>query len=57
LACDLIDELHGQGVRVIVVSGYAMPSLPKGIVAAYLPKPFSDSDLIMVLCAAAARFH
>ena len=25
MACDLIDDLHQQGVRVVVVSGYAVP--------------------------------
>ena len=57
LASDLIEELHGQGVNVIVVSGYATPSLPKDAVAAFLPKPFSDSDLIRILCATAPRLH
>ena len=44
LACDLIEELHGQGVPVIVVSGYAVPPLPERTVAAFLQKPFSESD-------------
>jgi DNA-binding NtrC family response regulator len=57
LACDLIEELHGQGVHVIVVSGYAIPPLPEKAVAAFLQKPFSDNDLITILCATAARLH
>ena len=57
LASGLIEELHAQGVQVIVVSGYAMPPLPKNAVAAFLPKPFSDTDLITILCATAARLH
>jgi DNA-binding NtrC family response regulator len=57
LASDLIEELHGQGVNVIVVSGYATPPLPKDAVAAFLAKPFSDTDLITVLCATAPRLH
>jgi two-component system, NtrC family, response regulator HydG len=57
LACDLIEELHGQGVSVIVVSGYAAPPLAKDVVSAFLAKPFSDSDLIRILCATAPRLH
>ena len=53
----LIEELHGQGVPVIVISGYAAPPLPEGMVAAFLQKPFSESDLITVLCATANRLH
>jgi CheY-like chemotaxis protein len=55
LACDLIEELHGQGIPVIVVSGYAVPPLPERTVAAFLQKPFSESDLITILRATAAR--
>jgi hypothetical protein len=55
LACELIEELHGQGVHIVVVSGYAVPPLPKSVVAAFLPKPFSDSELIKVLCAVTPR--
>jgi DNA-binding NtrC family response regulator len=57
LAWELIEELHGQGVQVIVVSGYATPPLPKDAVSAFLPKPFSDGDLIRVLRATAPRPH
>src|SRR5262245_42195646 len=57
LACGLIEELHGQGVSVIVVSGYAMPPLRERMVAAFLQKPFSESDLITILCATVARLH
>ena len=55
LACDLIEELHGQGIPVIVVSGYAMPPLPERTVAAFLQKPFSESDLITILRATVTR--
>jgi DNA-binding response OmpR family regulator len=55
LACGLIEELHGQGVPVIVVSGYAVPPLPEEAVAAFLQKPFSESDLITILRATVAR--
>ena len=57
LACGLIEELHEQGVHVIVVSGYAAPPLAAGTVAAFLQKPFSENDLITMLCATAARLH
>ena len=57
LACGLIEELHGQGVSIIVVSGYAVPPLPERMVAAFLQKPFSQSDLITILCATVARLH
>ena len=55
LACDLIEELHGQGIPVIVVSGYAVPPLPERTVAAFLQKPFSEGDLITILRAMVAR--
>jgi YesN/AraC family two-component response regulator len=57
LACGLIEELHGQGIQIIVVSGYAVPSLPKGTVAAFLQKPITESDLITMLCATVTRLH
>jgi YesN/AraC family two-component response regulator len=57
LACGLIEELHGQGVKIIVVSGYTVPPLPKGIVTAFLQKPITESDLITMLCATVARLH
>ena len=46
LACGLIEELHRQGVQVIVVSGYAIPPLPEEAVAAFLQKPFSEDSLL-----------
>jgi len=57
LACGLIEELHGQGIQIIVVSGYTVPPLPKGMVAAFLQKPITESDLITMLCATVARLH
>jgi DNA-binding NarL/FixJ family response regulator len=57
LATGLIEELHEHGVNVIVVSGYATPTLPNDAVSAFLPKPFSDGDLIRILCATAPRPH
>ena len=57
LACGLIEELYGQGVQIIVVSGYTMPPMPKGMVAAFMRKPITESDLITMLCATVARLH
>jgi len=45
----LIDELHQQGVRVIVISGYTTPALSEDSVAAFLQKPFSETDLIRTI--------
>jgi DNA-binding response OmpR family regulator len=45
----LIDELHGQGVRVVVISSYATPSVCKGSVAAFLQKPVSGKELITTM--------
>ena len=49
MACDLIDDLHEQGVRVVVVSGYAVPPVSADKVAAILQKPFSASELLTAL--------
>ena len=46
---DLIDELHQQGVRVIVISAYTALELPEDSVAAFLRKPFSETDLITTI--------
>jgi len=57
LATGLIEELHGQGVVVIVVSGYAVPPMPAEMVAAFVQKPFSEADLITILRATVDRLH
>jgi CheY-like chemotaxis protein len=57
MAYDLIEELHRQGVLVIVVSGYAVPQMPAELVAAFVKKPFSEAELITVLRATAPRLH
>ena len=49
LACDLIGELHALGVRVVVISGYAVPPIPVEKVAIVLQKPFSASELVAAL--------
>lgn len=48
-SCGLIDELHQQGVRVIIISGYAAPAVSEDRVAAFLQKPFSDTELITTI--------
>jgi DNA-binding response OmpR family regulator len=55
MAGSLIDELHEQGVPVLVVSGYAVPPAPAAKVAAILQKPFSETELLTALQAAVAR--
>jgi DNA-binding NtrC family response regulator len=57
LACGLIEELHGQGILVIVVSGYAVLPMPAEMVSAFVQKPFSEADLITILRATVARLH
>jgi ActR/RegA family two-component response regulator len=59
MACGLIDDLHGQGVRVVVVSGYAVPPVSAEKVAAILQKPFSAAELFTALHAVVgkSRFH
>jgi two-component system, response regulator PdtaR len=49
MACDLIAELHEKGIQVIVISGYAVPPIPKKMAAAILQKPFSAEDLVNAL--------
>jgi DNA-binding NtrC family response regulator len=49
MACDLIAELHEKGVHVIVISGYAIPPIPKKKAAVILQKPFSAEDLLTAL--------
>jgi DNA-binding response OmpR family regulator len=48
-AFGLIEELHEHGVRVLVASGYTMPTLPQGSVAATLQKPYSAAQLLSAL--------
>ncbi len=54
-ADDLIGHLHDQGVRVVVVSGDTVPLLAPGLVAAALPKPFSEEQLFAAMLPSAAR--
>ena len=55
MACGLIDDLHGQGVRVVVVSGYAVPPVSADKVAAILQKPFSSTELLTALHAVVGK--
>ncbi len=54
MAYGLIDTLHDRGVRVVVISGYAVPQVAQSKVAAVLQKPFSAKSLLAVLREAAA---
>lgn len=54
---DLIDELREQGVRIIVISGYAEPTVSRNSVTAILQKPFSGSDLITTMKRVVASAH
>jgi CheY-like chemotaxis protein len=49
----LIAQLHDQGVRVIVVTGYA--ALAPGKVAAVLQKPIDEAQLLACLRAVTAQ--
>ena len=49
MACALIDELHGQGIHVVVVSGYASIPVAKDKLAGHLQKPFSATELAATL--------
>jgi DNA-binding NarL/FixJ family response regulator len=48
-AYDLIDWLHEQGVRVVVMTGYSHVERVQGKAAAILHKPFSDEQLLAAL--------
>ena len=59
MASGLIEELHDQGVAVVVVSGYAVPPISADKAAIILQKPFSGSELLAALrrVVAQARIH
>ena len=54
-ADDLIDRLHEQGIPVIVLTGYAVVSLPPGKAEAILQKPVSVEKFLAVLRPIIAR--
>jgi DNA-binding response OmpR family regulator len=49
MAYGLIDQLHDRGVRIVVVSGYALLPRLTGKVAAVLQKPFNGPELLAAL--------
>jgi CheY-like chemotaxis protein len=53
LAYDLIDQLHDQGIRIVVVTGYEDVSVEQGKIAAVLQKPVSGPLLLQSLRPAA----
>jgi CheY-like chemotaxis protein len=54
-ADSLIDRLHGQGVHVVVTSGYAVLPIAPGKAAAFLQKPISEAQLLAALRPVTAR--
>jgi DNA-binding response OmpR family regulator len=54
-ANDLIDRLHERGIPVIVLTGYAVASLPPGMAGAVLQKPVSKEHLLAILRPIIAR--
>ena len=44
-----VDEMHGLGIPVVVITGYADVSPAQGKVAAILQKPFTDVGLLTTL--------
>ena len=55
LACSLIEELHDQGVSVVVVSGYRVPPIMAEKAAVVLQKPFCGPELLSALCGVLAQ--
>ena len=49
LAHGLIDRLHNQGIRIVVISGYADVPLEPGKVVATLQKPIAEEQLLAAL--------
>jgi CheY-like chemotaxis protein len=45
----LIDHLHDQGIRIVVITGYAHVSLTPGKAAAVLQKPLKEELLLASL--------
>jgi CheY-like chemotaxis protein len=55
MAYGLIDRLNVRGVRIVVISGYAVPQIAQGKVSAILQKPFSAKSLLAILRQAAEK--
>ncbi len=49
LADGLIDRLHAQGIRVVVISGYATVPVSAEKIAVLLQKPVSEAQLLSIL--------
>ena len=49
LSFDLIERLHHEGVRVVVITGYDDVSLEPGKVAAIVQKPIGEDRLLAAL--------
>jgi CheY-like chemotaxis protein len=49
LANGLIDRLHDQGIRIVVISGYADVPVAREKVAAILQKPIGEEQLLAAL--------
>jgi DNA-binding response OmpR family regulator len=50
MAYSLIDRLHDDGVRVVVISSYAVFPNSTEKAAAIVRKPFSGAELVATLC-------
>jgi CheY-like chemotaxis protein len=55
MAYGFIDRLNDRGVRVVVISGYAVSRVAQAKVFAVLQKPFNAKSLLAVLHQAAGR--
>jgi DNA-binding response OmpR family regulator len=55
LACGLIEELHHQGVSVVVVSGYGLPPISSEKTTVVLQKPVRGPELLSALCGVLAQ--
>jgi DNA-binding response OmpR family regulator len=53
MAYDLVEELHDQGVRVIIVMGYYESPISAAKIAGFVQKPFNPRELIAAMCACA----
>jgi DNA-binding NtrC family response regulator len=53
----LINQLHDQGIRVVVISGYADVSPAVGKVAAILQKPVREDVLLASIRPVSARYE
>ena len=52
MACDLIDELHAETIRIIIVSGSVVPPRAQEKAADVVRKPYTAKELIGAIHAA-----